>query len=182
MKKAITTASLISGLLMAGIGSYASAQNAAPAPQGQPGQMHGPMQGHHEEGRGEHRRGHDPVDAAQKRLGQLKQKLNLKPGQQAAWDTYSSSMIARVRAHVAEHEKLEGKGPRDQQNVSTPERMERMATMMRSGADNMSKAAADTKVFYDGLSVEQRTIFDLTAQNAWKERMGHDGRHGHDMH
>lgn len=181
MKKAITAVSLLSGLMMAGIGSYASAQNAAPAQQGQPGQMHGSMQGHHEEGRGEHRRGHNPADAAQKRLGQLKQKLNLKPGQQAAWDTYSSSMIARVRARAAEHEKMEGKGPRDHQNVSTPERMDRMAAMMRTGADNMSKAAADTKVFYDGLSVEQRTIFDLYSQNAWKERMGHGGRRGHDM-
>jgi protein CpxP len=150
----------------------------------QAGQMtHRPMQGHNEEGRpGEHHRGHDPVDAAQKRLGQLKQKLNLKPPQQAAWDTYSSNMIARVRAHVAEHEKMEGEGPRDHQNVSTPERMERMATMMRTGADNMSKAAADTKVFYDGLSVEQRTIFDLYAQNAWKGRMGRGEHHGHGMH
>jgi hypothetical protein len=187
MKKVITAVSLISGLLMAGIGSQASAQNQAP--QGQmPGQMQGQNQAQprgqaqgNQEGRsGEHRSNHDPVAATQKRLGQLKQKLNLKPAQQASWDTFANATIANVRARAEAHERMEGKGQRDRQSMSTPEKMEKMAAMMRTGADSMSKAAADTKVFYDGLSVEQRTIFDLTAQKAWRERMGHE--RGHGMH
>ncbi|MDB5825083.1 MAG: hypothetical protein JWR21_3787 [Herminiimonas sp.] len=192
MKKALTAVSLVSGLLMAGIVSYASAQNQAP--QGQaPGQTQsqnqgqnqgprgGQMQGHHDGRSGEHRGNHDPVAGTQKRLEQLKQKLNLKPAQQASWDTFANATIANARARAVAHEKMEGKGQRDRQSMSTPERMEKMAAMMRANADSLSKAAADTKTFYDGLSVEQRTIFDLTAQKAWKGRMGHGEHGGHGM-
>jgi hypothetical protein len=188
MKKVITAVSLISGLMMAGIGSTASAQN--PGTQGQgPGQMQGQnqgphmgqMQGNREARSGEHRGNHDPVAATQKRLEQLKQKLNLKPAQQASWDTFANATIANARARAEAHEKMEGRGQGDRQSMPTPERMEKMAAMMRTGADSMSKASADTKVFYDGLSVEQRTIFDLSAQKAWKERMGHGEHHGHGM-
>jgi protein CpxP len=177
MKKAITTVSLVSGLLLAGIGSYATAQGAAPAQQGQ---MQGHMQGHPEGHPGaEHGRRGDPVAATQKRLGQLKQKLNLKPAQQASWDTYANAMTAQARARAQAHEQMKGMGGRDHENMSTPEKMEKMAAMMRVGADSLSKSAADTKVFYDGLSVEQRTIFDLYARNAWNSRMQHGH---HDMH
>lgn len=160
MKKSITAICLVSGLVMAGAGSYSLAQDARPATQQR---MEGP-------------RGHamDPVAATQRHLDKLKQKLDLKPNQQAAWETFSKALLARATAQEQSREKMKGAAGMNRAAISTPEKMEKIAVAMRTNADNLSKAASDTKVFYDALSVEQKTIFDLFSQNAWNHRMrGH---------
>ncbi|MFD2274484.1 hypothetical protein ACFS07_34730 [Undibacterium arcticum] len=40
-----------------------------------------------------------------KRLAELKQKLNLKPTQLAAWETFSNALIAQAKAHAQSREK-----------------------------------------------------------------------------
>jgi DNA helicase IV len=166
MKKSITAACLVSSFLMIGVGSNAIAQETHPPTQGGAEARHGHSK--------------DPVAAAQKRLAELKQKLNLKPSQQAAWETFSNALTAQARARAQSREKMKGTFGRDYENMPTPERMEKMAAMMRSNADSLSKIASDTRIFYDGLSAEQKTIFDLFSKNAWNSRM-REHMH-HDMH
>ena len=164
MKKSILAVCLVSGLFMAGVGSYTVAQETQPAAQGN--------------AKGPHGQSRDPVVAAQKRLAELKQKLNLKPSQQAAWETFSNALIAQARAGAQSREKMKGTVARDFENMSTPEKMEKMAAMMRSRADDLSKTASDTKTFYTVLSTEQKTIFDLFAKNIWDRRMMEHMHHG----
>ncbi|MFC3106718.1 Spy/CpxP family protein refolding chaperone [Undibacterium arcticum] len=163
MKKSITAACLVSGLLMAGVGSYTLAQESHPATKvgAEASQSHSK----------------DPVVATQKRLAELKQKLNLKPTQLAAWETFSNALIAQAKAHAQSREKMQGAFSRDYENMPTPEKIEKMAAMMRSNADSLSKTASDTKIFYDVLSVEQKTIFDLFSKNAWNRRMSEHMHH-----
>lgn len=120
---------------------------------------------------------HDPVAAAQQRLDRLGKKLNLKPSQQDAWKSFSAGMLKLAQEHAQEM----GKGPLGDRSkleeLSTPDKMEKMAAAMRKHADSLSKLASDTKPFYDQLSPEQKTIFDLYAKNAWHNRMQQGMQH-----
>lgn len=166
MKKSITALCLVSGLLMAGVGSYSIAQETHPAARGG--------------AEAPYSHSKDPIVATQKRLAELKQKLNLKPTQQTAWETFSNALITQAKAHMQSREKMQGAFGRDHEDMPTPEKMEKMAAMMRANADSLSKTASDTKTFYDVLSIEQKTIFDLFSKNAWNNRMM--GHMHHDMH
>ena len=154
MKNSLVTACLISGLMFGAAASYA----AAPATQSTINSANASQQ-------------HDPVPATQKRLAELKQKLNLKPAQQPAWDTFSRDLAAQAASRAQSKEKMKGALGPDYQNLPTPEKMEKMVIMMRSNADFLSKTASITKTFYDGLSTEQKTIFDLFAKTSWNNRM-----------
>lgn len=156
MKKSIITACLLSGFLITGTASYAVAQGTQPTVNGAKGNAHSQQ---------------EPVPATQKRLTELKQKLNLKPSQQTAWDTFSSGLAAQATLRTQSKEKMKGALGPDYENLSTPEKMEKMVVMMRSNADFLSKTASITKTFYDGLSTEQKTIFDLFAKTTWTNRM-----------
>lgn len=127
---------------------------------------------------------HDPVAAAQQRLDALGKKLNLKPAQQEAWKSFSDGMLKLAKDHAQEM----GKGPLGDraklEELSAPEKLEAMAARMRKHADDLGKMAGDIKPFYNQLSPEQKTIFDLFARNAWRDRM-QPGMHGpmqHRMH
>lgn len=123
---------------------------------------------------------HDPVVGAQQRLDSLGKKLNLKASQQEAWKSFSAGMLKLAQEHAQEM----GKGPlgdhSKHEDLSSPDKMEAMAAAMRKHADSLSKLASDTRPFYDQLSPEQKTIFDLYAKNAWHNRMQH--RMQHHMH
>lgn len=142
---------------MAGIASYSVAQEMHPM-------LKAAADGTHDESKNQ-------LITTQKRLAELKQKLNLKPSQQAGWETFSNALTAQAKAQTQSREKMKGSFGRDFENMPTPEKMEKMAAMMHSNADSLSKTASDTKTFYDVLSVEQKTIFDLFSKNAWKNRM-----------
>ena len=118
-----------------------------------------------------HHAAKDPVDRTQKRLDNLSKKLNLTSAQQPAWTTYSSAMLKLAQARAGEMESWRSADRSQQSEISTPERLERMATRMRTGADRLSKLADDTKTFYAQLSLEQKTIFDLFAANQMRNRM-----------
>ncbi|MDY7548083.1 Spy/CpxP family protein refolding chaperone [Glaciimonas sp. Gout2] len=156
MNKSIITACLLSGLLIAGTASYAVEQGTQPAVNGTKGSA---------------RSQQDAVPATQKRLTELKQKLNLKSSQQTAWDTFSSGLAAQATLRAQSKEKMKSALGPDYENLSTPEKMEKMVIMMRSNADFLSKTASITRTFYDGLSTEQKTIFDLFAKTTWTNRM-----------
>lgn len=118
-----------------------------------------------------HHAARDPVARAQKRLDNLGKKLNLTSAQQAAWTSYSSAMLKLAQERVGEIESWKSADRSKQSEISTPERLERMATRMRTGADRLSKLANDTKIFYAQLGPEQKTIFDLYAASEMRGHM-----------
>ena len=158
MKYSVSSTCLaVVGIFIAGLG-YVNAADLA-----QPAMMRGANAPHHAL--------HDPVATAQNRLDRLGAKLNLKSSQQDAWKTFSAAMLKHAQEHAQEMEKW-GPGERaKREDLATPDKMEAMAAHMRQGAERLSKLAGDTKLLYDQLSPEQKTIFDLYAKNAWHNRM-----------
>lgn len=151
-----TKRALIAGLL-AGSGILAASSFAMTAggPEGKPGCE--ARQGQKVHAKWEARR------AAH--LAELKQKLELRPGQEAAWNTFVSasqpgmhSMDGERRAMRVEFEKL-----------STPERLDRMLSMSEARNARLAARADAIKAFYAQLTPEQQGVFDAEAM---------PGRHG----
>jgi hypothetical protein len=162
-----TTCLAVAGIFIAGFG-YTGFGYVSAAETGQPGMMrsaHAP-----------HRAMHDPVAMTQERMDKLNAKLKLNPSQQDAWKTFSAAMVGHAQARAQEMEKCAPGAREKLEDLATPDKMTQMAARMRSGADQMSKLAGDTKIFYDQLGPEQKTIFDLYAKNAWHNRK-HDRMH-----
>ena len=113
----------------------------------------------------------DPTTGAQKRFDTLSKKLELTPAQQPAWTKYRSAMLRLAQERVQEMERWKKADHAEQEDISTSERLERMAARIRTGAERLSKVATDTRTFYTELSTEQKTIFDLYAANQWRSRM-----------
>jgi len=113
----------------------------------------------------------DWVKYTQQTLDDLKGKLNLKPEQMAAWDTWATGVMADANQHQEK-----AKAERDERastkrapmNETTPGRMareiERLRTQtkwMEAHLERMDAALVRTKTFYEVLDAEQKTIFDL---------------------
>jgi Spy/CpxP family protein refolding chaperone len=151
---------LLIAALLATIGFAASAQPA-------PGAGPGAMPGHPMMERGPHGR-MDPARMQEhfaKRQGELKQKLQITPAQEGAWNTWTAAMKPGnfQRPDRGEIEKL-----------TTPERIDRMRAMRTSHIAEMDKRGEATKVFYAALSPEQKKVFDSETA-----RFGHRGGRGH---
>lgn len=149
---------VLAALALAGLGAVAVAQP-APAASG----LGGPGAGGH----GMMMRHHDPAKMEQRRtehLARLKQKLQLSPGQEQAWTTFTAAMPKPpARPDRAEMDKL-----------STPERLDRMKAMRDARTADMDRMSTATKAFYAQLTPEQKKVFD---QEAIPRR--HGGHHGH---
>jgi len=164
MKCSVRTACLvIAGIVVAGIGYVNAADFGSP----------GLMRSAH----AQHQTMHNPLIVTQEHLDKLGAKLKLNPSQQDAWKAFSAAMISHAQVRAQEMEKRAPSARDRLEDIATPDRMAEMAARMRSGADQMSKLADDTKIFYDQLGPEQKTIFDLYARNAWHTR-AHDRMRG----
>ena len=119
----------------------------------------------------------DPVARTTRRLDDLGRKLNIKPSQQAAWQTYSGEIIAqaRMRKHRWEQMKASQRAPRE--SLNTPERMAKIADRLRQASERMGQLAGETKTFYDQLEPEQKTIFDLYARAEWRAQRRFRNKH-----
>jgi hypothetical protein len=132
----------------------------------------------------------DWVAHTQRTLDELKAKLNLTPGQAAAWDTWAAGVVKDA------HHQLETKKPWLEEKAhpmkapvdeTTPERMARGIERLRAQTSwmqdhlvQLEAAQARTKVFYNSLDKNQRTIFDLFWHEMHHRMSGHD--HGWGMH
>ncbi len=128
-----------------------------------------------------HRHIIDRMQQVQQGLDELKAKLNLSPGQNEAWSTWSSGVAKAARQQFermdAWHEKRQALRSQTPEGT-TPERMahrieqlrERTA-FMQENLIRLEAAQARTRVFYDQLDVNQKTIFDLYAQQISKKFM-----------
>ena len=151
---------LLIAALLATLGLAAGAQMPPPAPGAGPApQM----------ARGEHRGGMDPArrqERMAKRLGMIKQKLQITPAQEGAWNAYTAALKPTQfnRPDRGEFEKL-----------TTPERIDRMRATRAAHIAEMDKRADATKAFYAALSPDQKKVFDTESSRVGR----HGGRGGH---
>ena len=164
--KSIRRHLLTAGLLAAvGVGAIAQTQT-PPAP------ANAPQHRMHEGGRP------DPAKMEQfrarmqermaKRLGELKQKLQLTSAQEGAWSTWTGALkptqLQRPdRARMAA--------------LSTPERIDAMRALRAQRNAEMDKRLDATKAFYAVLSAEQKKVFDAESM-----RFLRGGKRGHGRH
>jgi periplasmic protein CpxP/Spy len=159
---------ILAGLNLAGLG-YGYAAD-APQP---------PMKEYQESPRREMK---DPVVVVQRHLDTLAQKLNLQPSQQDAWHTFSASMIKRAQEFAQARQARRCGHESPAKDVSTPERLDKLAARMRVRADRLAALASDTRTFYDQLSQDQKTIFDLLTKKLMHRHRNDGERHwNHEM-
>lgn len=147
---------LLACALLASLGA-AQAQQAPAAPQGGPA-----AHGHH-----------DPARRAEwvnKRLADLKQKLQVNGNQEAAWASFSAAMQPPAQPP-------QRPDPAAMASLSTPERIDRMRAMRAQRDAEMDKRADATKAFYAVLTPEQQKTFD--AETARMFGQGRGGMRGH---
>jgi hypothetical protein len=125
----------------------------------------------------------------ERRLAELHTKLDLKPGQEPAWQTFVTGLQA---AHPTPkpHEKPDWDKMRME---TTPERLDHMLSHIDDMRTHLAQLDQAVKTFYAGLSKDQQTIFDDNfkamgpphgGSGGWEHHgMGHDPmEHGHGEH
>jgi protein CpxP len=113
------------------------------------------------------RRWGDPAARAASHAARLREDLQLRPDQDSALTTYIAAM--GHSGHGWAHSPDEH--PREEQAMTTPERLDRMAAWLDSRRAAFTARAEATKKFYAQLSPAQQKAFDV---------MGDRG-HGHGM-
>jgi len=87
------------------------------------------------------------------RLGQIKNKLKLTPDQTGAWDSFMAAIQSQdKRAPGGDREALS--------KLSTPERIDRMNSLMSEHQEKMRQRGEASKKFYSVLTDEQKKVFD----------------------
>jgi periplasmic protein CpxP/Spy len=155
---------MLAGLLAAA-GVVASAQTPAPAaqpPGGSPGGMMTPgMQGADQARMAQ--RMQRMQEHRAKRLAAFKQKLQLSPAQEGAWNSFAAAL--KPSGNFQRHDRAEIA------RLPTPERIDRMRALRAERIAAMDRRGDATKTFYAALTPEQKKVFDdLTARRG--------GRHG----
>lgn len=123
------------------------------------------MDGHRAEGDGKFEGGMKV--RMEKHHVQLHDKLKLSAAQETAWKTFTAAMMP------ADHVKHDDKQAM-MENLSAPERMEKMMVRMKEGEERMSARLLALKTFYATLSAEQKKTFDENFMPG-----PHHGQHEH---
>ena len=122
----------------------------------------------------EHMREH-MAERHAKHLGELKAKLKLDAGQEAAWKTFADSMQMPAAPGIADRAAMA--------KLSTPERIDQMQTLHAQRDAEMKKRGDATKTFYAGLNAEQKKTFDAETARHMQREMGAMGmRERHHPH
>jgi len=161
---------LIAAGLLATLGLAATAQTQAPPASAAPAPITAAREGH---SRADPAKMQERMARMQERmarhLAEFKQKLQLSPAQEGAWNSYVAALkpTPRQRPDRAEFAKL-----------STPERIDRMRAHRAARMAEMDKRGEATKSFYSVLSADQKKLFDdTTARRGLGGRDCHHGRH-----
>ena len=116
---------------------------------------------------------HDPVAAADQRLGRLKADLKITSAQESAWNAYAE----QIKQHAGEMQALHNQMRQQHENASgstrpsAPERVERQAQFAKQQGEYLERLAGLTKDLYAVLTPEQRTLAD--------QRLGGGRHHRH---
>ena len=100
----------------------------------------------------------DPVATTTRHLTELKDKLNLTPEQQPAWQTFSTQINDQAKKMAAMRDEM--KSGAQAMPQTAPEHMAKMADMMKDRAQIMATMSDALKVFYASLSSGQQATFD----------------------
>lgn len=112
----------------------------------------------------------DPVAFANKRLSELKDRLHITQAEESAWQIFADKVNAQAKATAALREKMraEMKSP----NLTTPDRMAKMAEYLKIRSQHMAAMADVTRTFYNALTPEQKTVFDKMHQGHKQHKHG----------
>jgi protein CpxP len=160
---------LLAGLLAA-VGVTAGAQT--PAPSAPPAQNPGQMTARDAHGGADRMQRHMArmQEHMAKRLERFKQKLQLTPAQEGAWNSYLAAL--KPSGKLQRHDRAEFA------RLPTPERIDRMRAVRAQRIAEMDRRGDATKTFYAALSPQQKKVFDdATARRGHR----HHGQ-GHDEH
>lgn len=108
-----------------------------------------------------------------KRADALKQKLQITPAQEPAWNSFTSAMRPAARPQRPDRAAMA--------RLTTPERIDQMRAMRNQRMAEMDRRADATKAFYAALSPEQKKVFDAQATRRGGHH-GHGSRGGHHQH
>lgn len=163
--KFVPTHLVAAGLLAATLGFAATAQT-PPTAAGTPAAAH---QGHRGDPAGMQERMAKMQERMVKREAELKQKLQITAGQEAAWTSFTTALKPGTRPRM----------DRDAMAaLSTPDRIDQMRALRNQRVAEMDRRADATKAFYAVLSADQKKVFDAeTARRG--HGGGHGGHHGH---
>lgn len=92
-------------------------------------------------------------------LAGLKEKLQLSAGQEAAWNSFAGAAQPDSRQQGMDRKAMRG----ELENLSTPERLDRMLAMAGKRHALMAERAGTIKAFYAQLTPEQQKVFDAEA-------------------
>jgi len=105
----------------------------------------------------------------EKRQNALHDKLELTAAQEPAWKDFVTSI--KPDEHRTKHDWSE------LSKLSTPDRLDRMLTIMKDRQQALESRVKPIKVFYDQLTVEQKKTFDESFHALWR---GHRWHHGYE--
>lgn len=92
-------------------------------------------------------------------LTELKAKLKLRPGQEAAWNTFAKASQSGMHAREADWKAERGEFAK----LHTPERLDKMLAMSDMRRAKMVERTRATKAFYAQLTPDQQNVFDAEA-------------------
>ena len=132
-----------------------------------------------------HSQDFDWVKHTQQSLDALKAKLNLKPEQMPAWETWATGVIADANQQLEKDKTRHNEMASAKQALideTTPEKMAKGIERLRAKTNwmqaqlvRLEAAQARTKTFYDALGTDQKTIFDLFWAVMHHRNGGYDG-------
>ncbi len=162
IQASFTKRALIAGLL-AGSGILAASSFAMTAggPEGKPGCE--ARQGQKIHAKWEARRA--------EHLAELKQQLELRPEQEAAWNAFVSASQPGMHPITGEKQAMRAAF----EKLTTPQRLDRMLAMSEARSARLAARAEAIKAFYAQLTPEQQGVFDTEAMPG--RHRGHDRSH-----
>ena len=161
--KLLSKSALVAACLVGGVAGSAMAFGPGGGMGGEGHGMHGGF-GHRDPAKMQER--------MNKRLGELKAKLQITPAQEGAWTAFTTSMQPPAGKPMMDKEARK-KMHDDMQKLTTPERIDRMKALHAERQANMDKRADAVKALYAALTPDQRKVFDTLPHGGG--RMGHRG-------
>ncbi|WCM88371.1 Spy/CpxP family protein refolding chaperone [Acidovorax sp. NCPPB 3576] len=160
--------------LLAALAAPAFAQTPVPAPSTPPAAGQSQDGPRHRMPSPEQRKAH-----MEQRANALQQKLQLTPAQQPAWETFKAAMQPQERGARLD--------PKGLDQLTTPERIDRMRAMRAQHSAEADRRDEATKAFYAALTPAQQKTFDQESRRMHRHpgmggprdgEHGKDGRHG----
>jgi len=112
-------------------------------------------------------------------MAELKEKLQITPAQEGAWQAFTQSMQPPQPPQQALDRE-------EWARLKTPERIDRMRTLRNERNAQADRRAEAVKTFYAALSPEQQQRFDAVSlrmhRDGKSERRGREGGHGRHGH